>query len=76
VRAALALGLGAALTVFGIIHSVDPAGAIYLPWQLDAAARSLMTQFAGAYVTLALILLALAAVRRSASPGGDPGPRP
>jgi len=74
-RAALVLGLGAALTVFGIIHSVDPAGAIYLPWQLDAAARALMTQFAGAYVTLALILLALAAVRRSASPGGDPGPR-
>jgi len=75
VRAALVLGLGAVLTACGIIHSVEPAGGIYLPWQLDAAAQSLMAQFAGAYLALALTLLMLSTVRRSASPAGDPGQR-
>jgi AGZA family xanthine/uracil permease-like MFS transporter len=75
VRAALVLGLGAVLTLCGIIHSVESSGGIYLPWQLDAAAWRLAAQFAGAYATLAAILLVLAVLRRSASPAGQSGPR-
>ena len=35
--------LGAVLTMFGLIHSVDLAGGIYLPWQLSAGAQSMTT---------------------------------
>lgn len=67
-KSAAILLIGAALTVFGVIHSVDPNGAMYLPWELEASARSLVWQFAGAYVVLAAILLLLAAMRPRASP--------
>jgi AGZA family xanthine/uracil permease-like MFS transporter len=70
-RAAAILLLGAALTAFGIIHSVEPAGGIYLPWQIDAAARGLVGQFAGAYIVLAAILIVLARYRPSASLSGS-----
>ena len=73
-RAAAILILGAALTVFGVIHSVDPAGGIYLPWLLDAPARWLVWQFAGAYAVLAVILLPLALLRPAASLVGDRTP--
>jgi len=66
-RAAAILLLGALLTAFGIIHSVEPAGGIYLPWQIDAPARALVAQFAGAYLVLAAILLLLAWYRPAAS---------
>ena len=66
-RAAAILLLGALLTGFGIIHSVEPAGGIYLPWQIDAPARALVAQFAGAYLVLAAILLLLAWYRPAAS---------
>ena len=67
-RAAAIVLLGAALALFGVIHSADPAGAIYLPWNLGPAARALVWQFTGAYALLAAILLALAAFRPGASP--------
>jgi AGZA family xanthine/uracil permease-like MFS transporter len=57
--AAAILLVGAALTVFGIIHSVDPNASIYLPWTLDAGARTLVWQFTAAYAVLAAILLLL-----------------
>jgi AGZA family xanthine/uracil permease-like MFS transporter len=55
-RAALIVLCGAALTLFGIIHSVDPNGSIYLPWMLEPAARGLVWQFTAAYVVLAATL--------------------
>jgi AGZA family xanthine/uracil permease-like MFS transporter len=73
-RAAAILVLGAGLTAFGVIHSVDPAGGIYLPWLLDAPARWLVWQFAGAYAVLAAILLPLALLRPAASLEGDREP--
>jgi AGZA family xanthine/uracil permease-like MFS transporter len=59
-RAAGVLALAAALTLFGVVHSVHPAGGLYVPWSLDAAPRAWMLQFAGAYAVLAGLLLALA----------------
>jgi AGZA family xanthine/uracil permease-like MFS transporter len=38
--------LCAALTLFGFIHSVTPAGGIYLPWQI---ANNLVWQIALGY---------------------------
>jgi AGZA family xanthine/uracil permease-like MFS transporter len=67
-RAAGILAIGSVLTLCGVIHSVEPSGGIYLPWQLDATSLGLAAQFAGAYAVLAAILLALAALRPSASP--------
>ncbi|MBB3227379.1 AGZA family xanthine/uracil permease-like MFS transporter [Luteibacter sp. Sphag1AF] len=48
--------VGALLTVFGIIHSVDPTGSVYLPWQLAPAAQTLVWQFTAAYAALAAVL--------------------
>jgi AGZA family xanthine/uracil permease-like MFS transporter len=62
-RAAGVLMLAAGLTGFGVIHSVHPAGGLYLPWSLVDAQRGWMLQFAGAYAVLAGLLLALAAQR-------------
>ena len=58
-RAAAILLLGGALSLFGIIHSVQLSGGIYLPWLLDDASRLLVWQFAGAYLVLALVLVLL-----------------
>ena len=55
-RAVLALLVGAVLTLFGFIHSVDPRGGIYLPWALEGLPRIIMWQFFGAYVALAVVL--------------------
>jgi AGZA family xanthine/uracil permease-like MFS transporter len=55
-KAAAILLAGAALTAFGVIHSVDPLGTIYLPWTLAAAARALVWQFVAAYGVLAGVL--------------------
>ena len=66
-RAAAIVLVGAALTLFGIIHSVDPNGSIYLPWTLDASARGLVWQFTAAYGVLAatLFLLSLQTASRA-----------
>jgi adenine/guanine/hypoxanthine permease len=58
-RAAWILLLGAAMTLFGIIHSVVPTGSLYLPWVLEPPLRGIALQFAGAYLTLALVLVVL-----------------
>jgi AGZA family xanthine/uracil permease-like MFS transporter len=73
-QAALILLLGAALTLFGIIHSVDPNASVYLPWTLDAGARNLVWQFTAAYVVLAAVLLLLSLQSRrdeTNSPGAQ-----
>jgi adenine/guanine/hypoxanthine permease len=56
-RAASIVLLGGALTLFGVIHSVTPAGNLYLPWLLDPLSRAIALQFAGAYLVLAAVLL-------------------
>jgi len=67
-QAALIALLGGALTLFGVIHSVTPAGNLYLPWALDAGMRSIALQFAGAYLALAAVLLVFSLWR------GEKGP--
>jgi len=48
--------LAAALSLFGFIHSVDPGGGIYLPWDVQELPRAILWQFSGAYAALALLL--------------------
>lgn len=63
-RAAAILLLCAGLTLFGIVHSVDPRGGIYLPWALEGLRATIMWQFAGAYVALAVVLGLLSLQKR------------
>ena len=69
-RAAVVLLIGAALTLFGFIHSVDPRGSIYWPWMLDGLRRAIAWQFAGAYVALA-VLLGLLSLQKQSTPLRD-----
>ena len=55
-RASFALLCGATLTAFGLIHSIRPDAALYLPWQLAAVDQSIVMQWAMGYVVLALLL--------------------
>ena len=64
-QASLWLLAGAALTAFGLIHSADPGGALYLPWRLTAAQQALVLPFTGAYGLLAAVL-ALLSLQRAA----------
>jgi AGZA family xanthine/uracil permease-like MFS transporter len=66
-RASAFLLAGAALSLFGIIHSVDPRGGIYLPWALEGLPRIVAWQFIGAYVALAA-LMALLSLQRQPRP--------
>ena len=72
-RAAAFLLAGAALAVFGIIHSVHPQGGIYLPWTLDGLQRIVSWQFVGAYVALAVLLLLLSLQRGAVVPESAAG---
>jgi AGZA family xanthine/uracil permease-like MFS transporter len=54
--AALCAALCAVLTLFGVIHSVAPSGALYLPWQIATQVHYML---AVAYLTLTAILLSL-----------------
>jgi AGZA family xanthine/uracil permease-like MFS transporter len=58
-RASACLLVAAGLTLFGLIHSVDPRGGIYLPWTLQGLPATIAWQFAGAYVALAGLLALL-----------------
>jgi AGZA family xanthine/uracil permease-like MFS transporter len=59
---------GAALTLFGVIHSVEPSGGLYLPWDLTGVARTLAFQFTAAYVVLAAAIALLSLQRKPAVP--------
>ena len=48
--------VGAVMTLFGVIHSVDPGGALYLPWALSGVGRTLALQFTCAYLALATVI--------------------
>ena len=71
-RAASILLIGATLSAFGLIHSVHPAGSIYLPWQLDAIERSIAVQFSAAYVVLAALIFLLS-LQPGTAKQTDPG---
>lgn len=64
--AVLALGIGAMFTAFGLIHSLRPDGALYLPWQLSSADQVLMLQWSGGYLLLAVFALLLMRSKRTA----------
>jgi AGZA family xanthine/uracil permease-like MFS transporter len=51
---------GAGLTLFGVIHSVEPSGGLYLPWTLTGTSRALASQFTAAYLALAIVIALLA----------------
>jgi AGZA family xanthine/uracil permease-like MFS transporter len=53
------VAIGAVLTAFGVIHSVEPIGPVYLPWLLDAGTRTVVWQFVAAYGALAVVLFLL-----------------
>jgi AGZA family xanthine/uracil permease-like MFS transporter len=63
-RASGILLIGAALTLFGVIHSVEPAGGIYLPWTLTELPRTIAIQFTAAYAVLAALIALLSLQRR------------
>lgn len=54
---------GAGMTLFGVIHSVDPGGGMYLPWTVSGVGRTIVWQFTAAYVALA-VLIALLGLRK------------
>jgi AGZA family xanthine/uracil permease-like MFS transporter len=66
--AAVYLFVLAFLSFFGVIHSASPDGLMYLPWELAGTARQVAFQFAGAYLILGLMLLALSKTRESKEP--------
>ncbi|MCD9027017.1 hypothetical protein LDO26_02145 [Luteimonas sp. BDR2-5] len=67
-KAVLTLLVAAALTLFGVIHSVHPAGALVLPWQLEGLRQAIALQFAGGYAVLALVLGLLSLQRKPPQP--------
>ena len=58
-RPGVAVGLlfvAAALSAFGVIHSTDPRGGIYLPWQLEGLRQAITLQVTAAYAVLAVVI--------------------
>jgi AGZA family xanthine/uracil permease-like MFS transporter len=68
-RSALYLGILAAFSFFGVIHSASPDGNMYLPWSLTTPLqRAIPYQFALGYVVLAAMLLLLSLSKESKEP--------
>jgi AGZA family xanthine/uracil permease-like MFS transporter len=59
-------------TMFGVIHSPLPGGALFLPWQLEASRRALTLNYAGGYLAMALLLLAWDAWARRSAINAEP----
>ena len=64
---------GALLTLFGVIHSVEPGGGLYLPWNLEGVARTLAFQVTAAYAVLAAVVGLLSLQRGAAQAPGQGG---
>jgi AGZA family xanthine/uracil permease-like MFS transporter len=62
-RASGVLLAGAAMTAFGLIHSVHPDGSLYLPWLLSGFERDAALQWSAGYVALAVLVPLLLAAR-------------
>jgi len=68
-RSALYLGILAAFSFFGVIHSASPDGNMYLPWSLASPLqRAIPYQFTMAYVVLGIMLLLLSLSKESREP--------
>jgi AGZA family xanthine/uracil permease-like MFS transporter len=67
-RAVAALSACALLSAFGLIHSVLPTGGIYLPGSAALAGSKAPWHWTAAYLTLALMLAALARLSAPAEP--------
>jgi adenine/guanine/hypoxanthine permease len=55
----------AAFSFFGIVHSARADGSMYLPWDLDGAAREVAYQFTLAYLVLGGLFFALSYTKES-----------
>ena len=64
-KCSLFLFILAALSLFGVIHSVNPSGFMYLPWHLPEVAQAVPYQFALGYFILGLVVLALSFTKES-----------
>jgi len=53
------LGILAVFSLFGIVHSADPNGSMYLPWRLLDPARELAYLFTVGYAVLGTMMLLL-----------------
>jgi AGZA family xanthine/uracil permease-like MFS transporter len=58
---AAVLGIAAALTLFGLIHSVLPTGGVYLPWSDALQGSHVPFQWAAGYAAFAALVLLLGA---------------
>jgi adenine/guanine/hypoxanthine permease len=58
----------AGLAYFGIIHSSNPSGNMYKPWELTGLAAQIPLQFALSYVIMAVIILLLSFTKESREP--------
>jgi len=56
--AAVYMQVAAVLTLFGIMHSPFPGAAMFLVWDLDAAARQTPLSYAAGYQLIALMMIA------------------
>jgi AGZA family xanthine/uracil permease-like MFS transporter len=70
-QAALCFLTLAGLSFFGFVHSADPRGSIYLPWNLLEPLNNIPYQFTIAYVILAMILFAFSYTKESKEPFVD-----
>lgn len=61
------------LSLFGIVHSVEPSGAMYLPWNLPDGLSRVPYEFAMAYLVLALLFFALSFTTESKEPPSEHG---
>ena len=66
--AAVTLCAAAALSLFGLIHSVLPAGGIYVPWSAVLLGSRMPYHWAAAYLAVALMLVALGRLDQEGRP--------
>ncbi len=64
-QASVYLVITAVFTFFGVIHSADPNGNMYLPWQLSGIFQQIPYQFTVAYLILAGMLFFLSFTKQS-----------
>ena len=68
-KSALYLLVLAVLSFFGIIHSADPSGKMYLkPWELTGGAREIAFNFTAGYLVLAAMMAGLSFTPESKEP--------
>ncbi len=64
-QASIYLVITAAFTFFGVIHSANPDGNMYFPWQLTGMFQQIPYQFTAAYLVLAAMLFFLSYTKKS-----------